>query len=138
MPAIFTSSDLTTTRHSGVAQTTLADAARLGTDALQVERLALDPGAHTLPRQASGAEHFLYVIRGTGQARVGSESFPLEPESVLWLEPGDTYIFEGGAETLEGLLCRAPASTPPPAPPPSPEPLAQERGEGWPSGRGGE
>ena len=111
MPRIFGSDDLTTTRQAGVARTTLADRALLGSDALHVEQITLDPGARTQPAQASDAEHFIYVVRGAGQAHVGTESLPLEPESILWLEPGDTVTFEAGANALAILLCRAPAHT---------------------------
>jgi mannose-6-phosphate isomerase-like protein (cupin superfamily) len=60
-------------------------------------------------------------VRGAGLAYVGSKPFPLEPESMLWLEPGDTFSIEAGLDKLEVLVCQAPAS---PATP-------------WPSGRGG-
>ena len=111
MPMIFSTAELTTTRQAGVAQTTLASRALLGSDALHVEQITLDPGARTQPAQASDAEHFVYVVRGAGHAHVGTESLPLEPESILWLEPGDTYTFEAGAHALAVLLCRAPAQT---------------------------
>ena len=111
MPTIFSSAALTTTRQAGVAQTTHANRALLGSDALHVEQITLDPGVRTQPAQASDGEHFVYVMRGAGQAHVGTESFPLEPESILWLEPGDTYTFEAGANALTVLLCRAPAHT---------------------------
>lgn len=115
MPTIFNPSHLAVTRQSGATHTTLTDRAMLGADALHIERIALDPGAHTPPAQAPDAEHFLYVIRGAGSAHVGSKSFPLEPESILWLEAGDTCSLEAGADGLEVLSCRAPVapSTPP-------------------------
>ncbi len=109
MPTIFSPADLKTTRASGTARATLADRAMLGSDALQVERLTLDASAKTPSTAAPDGEHFLYVIRGGGTARVGSQSFTLEPESMLWLEAGDEYSIESGAEGLEVLLCRAPA-----------------------------
>ena len=107
MPTIFSPAQLKTTRAGGAAHTTLADAAMLGSDALQVERLTLDASAKTPSTAAPDGEHFLYVIRGTGTARVGSESFTLEPESMLWLEAGDEYSIEAGAEGLEVLRCTA-------------------------------
>ena len=109
MPTIFSPADLKTTRASGTARATLADPAMLGSDALQVERLTLDASAKTPSSAAPDGEHFLYVIRGAGTARVGPQSFALEPESMLWLEAGDEYSIEAGAGTLEVLLCHAPA-----------------------------
>lgn len=111
MATIHDPSQLTITHLSGVTRVTLANRALLGAGALRIERVSLDAGAYTLPAQTSRqrAEHFLYVIRGTGLARVGAESFPLETESILWLEPGDVYSLEAGADALEVLLCRAPA-----------------------------
>jgi quercetin dioxygenase-like cupin family protein len=111
MPTIFAPSDLARNHRQGISHTTLADRALLGTDALQVEHLRVDPGARSQTARASGGERFLYVIRGAGRAQVGAESFPLEPESILWLEPGDTVTLEAGAEALEVLQCRAPAET---------------------------
>ncbi len=54
------------------------------------------------------AEQLLYVIRGSGVALVNSEQLPLEPESVLWLEPGDRYRIEAGEHGLEILQSYAP------------------------------
>ncbi len=97
----------------GVAAVSADDPAAFKVETAQVVgtdvRITLDPGARTQPAHASNAEHFVYIIRGAGQARVGSQLYPLEPESILWLEPGDTYAFEAGAGALEMLLCRAPA-----------------------------
>ena len=109
MPNIFSSSDLKTTRAGAVNLTTLANRDTLGVDALQVERVQIAPGARTEPASVSAAEYFLYVIRGAGRAQVGDQTFPLEAESVLWLESGDTFWLEAGHESLEVLLCRAPA-----------------------------
>jgi quercetin dioxygenase-like cupin family protein len=92
-----------------VDQTTLADRDMLGVEALHVERIKLDPGVHTPAASVLAGEHFLYVIDGSGQARVGPHAFRLEPESILWLEPGDSYSLEAGADTLEVLLCHSPA-----------------------------
>ncbi len=107
MPTIFSPADLKTTRVGGAAHTTLADPAMLGSDALQVEHVTLDASAKTPAIAAPDGEHFLYVIRGTGTARVGAGMFPLEAESMLWLEAGDEYSIEAGAEGLEVLRCTA-------------------------------
>jgi quercetin dioxygenase-like cupin family protein len=112
MPTIYDASNLETNRRGGVARTALANLALLGSDALVVERLTCEPGAQTPAASAPGQEKFIYVIRGAGVARVGSESFSLETESMLWLDLGDIYTLEAGADGLEILVCRAPGSLP--------------------------
>ena len=109
MPTIFEPNDLPIRNQDGVTYTTLANAAMLGADALQVEHVALEAGKKSEPADAVDAERFLYVIQGTGQAHVGSDAFPLAPESMLWIESGETFTLEAGAEQLEVLICRAPA-----------------------------
>ena len=109
MPTIFEPNDLPIRNQDGVTYTALANAAMLGADALQVERVALEAGKKSEPAGAVDAERFLYVIHGIGQAHVGDETFPLVPESMLWIEAGDTYSLEAGAEQFEVLICRAPA-----------------------------
>lgn len=110
MPSFFNSTELATSRTGGVDRTTLADRDMLGAEALHVERIKLDPGVRSPVISAEAGEHFLYVIRGAGQARVGAHAFPLEPESILWLEAGDTFSLEAGPGALEVLFCSAPAS----------------------------
>jgi hypothetical protein len=65
---------------------------------------------HKSDRLASDAERFVYVISGRGQAYVSEQAFPLDAESMLWLEKDDTFYLEAGMDGLEVLLCRAPAS----------------------------
>jgi mannose-6-phosphate isomerase-like protein (cupin superfamily) len=108
MPTIFESDKLPVRQVNGTTYTILANAAILGVDALQVERVRLESGQRTEPASAVDAERFLYVIRGTGQAHIGGETFPLAPESILWIEPGETFTLEAGKEQLEVLACRAP------------------------------
>ena len=109
MPTIFEPNDLPIRNQDGVTYTTLANAAMLGADALQVERVILESGKKTEFAKAVEAEQFLYVILGTGQANVGDEMFPLVPESMLWIESGEKYTLQAGTEQLEILVCRAPA-----------------------------
>jgi len=109
MPTIFGPSDLPVRNEDGATYTTLANAAMLGANALDVERIILESGKKSEPASAVDAERFLYVIQGSGQALVGNETFPLAPESMLWIESGDAFSLEAGAEGLEVLLCRAPA-----------------------------
>ncbi len=109
MPIIFEPKDLPVTRKNGAHSAILANNAMLGTNALQVERIILLAAAKTLLFEAVDAERFVYVIRGKGQAYVGEQRFPLEAESVLWLEKDDTFYLEARADGLEILLCHAPA-----------------------------
>ena len=110
MPTIFEPKDLPVTEKNGANIATLANRAMLGADALQVERVMLDAGAKSSTFESIDPERFIYVIRGNGQAYVGEQSFPLDVESMLWLEQNDTFYLEAGADGLEVLLCRAPAS----------------------------
>ncbi len=111
MPKIFEPQDLPLLRQTGASLTTLGTSAMLGTAALQVERIRLEANAAMLASGTANAERFLYVIRGGGQARVGTEEFPLAAESVLWIEAEDSYIVQSGPEGLEVLVCRAPAAS---------------------------
>lgn len=110
MPTIFDPKDLPVTEKNGAKIATLANQAMLGTNALQVEKVLLQPGAESASYPASDGERFVYVIRGKGQAYVGQQAFPLSTESVLWLEKEDTFYMEAGFEGLEVLLCQAPAN----------------------------
>jgi quercetin dioxygenase-like cupin family protein len=110
MPTIFETKELPVTEKNGVKIATLANQTMLGTNALQVERIVLRPGGKSDPYPPSEAERFLYVIRGKGQVQVGQQLFPLEAESVLWLEKGDTFTLAADPEGLDVLLCHAPAS----------------------------
>jgi len=108
MPTIFNPKDLPLDEKTGVKIATLANQAMLGTDALQVRHIRLEMNSKSDPYGAENAERFVYVIRGKGLARVAGESFPLEAESVLWLEKSDSFQFETEAGELELLLCYAP------------------------------
>lgn len=109
MPTIFEPKDLPIDEKTGTRIATLADQAMLGTRALQVKRITLDADSISESFGAENAERFVYVVCGRGQAGVGNESFPLDVESVLWLEKDDTFRFEASVDGLEVLLCRAPA-----------------------------
>lgn len=109
MPTIFEPNDLPVRNEDGAKYITLANPAMLGADALQVERVSVKVGKKSKPGNAEDAERFLYVIQGSGRAQVGSKNFPLAPESMLWIESGDTFTLEAGADGLEVLVCKAPA-----------------------------
>jgi len=108
MPTIFESKDLPLDEKTGMKIATLANQAMLGTDVLQVKRITLNAKSKSDSYGAENAERFVYVISGKGHAHVGNESFPLEAESVLWLEKSDSFHFETNTDELELLLCYAP------------------------------
>jgi len=110
MPTIFEAKDLPVTEKNGVNIATLANRAMLGTNALQVERVMLETGAKSSMFKATDAERFVYVIHGKGQAYVGEQAFPLDAESMLWLEKDDIFYLEAGTDGLEVLLCHAPGN----------------------------
>ena len=110
MPTIFEPKDLPVTERNGVDVATLANQAMLGTNALQVQRILLEPGAESASYRPSDIERFVYVIRGKGQAYVGERAFSLNAESVLWIENEDTFYLEASSDELEVLLCHAPAN----------------------------
>jgi len=110
MPTIFEAKDLPVTERNGVNIATLANRAMLGTNALQVERVMLETGAKSSMFKAAGAERFVYVIHGKGRAYVSEQAFPLDAESMLWLEKDDIFYLEAGADGLEVLLCHAPGN----------------------------
>jgi redox-sensitive bicupin YhaK (pirin superfamily) len=70
----------------------------------------MEANAKSFTYAAADAERFVYVVRGNGQAHVSEQAFPLEVESVLWLEKADTFDLEAGPNGLKVLLCHAPAS----------------------------
>ena len=108
MPTIFEPKDLPWDEKTGVKIATLANQAMLGTDALQVKRITLNANSKSETFDAENMERFVYVISGKGQAQVGNETFPLEAESVLWLEKSEAFHFETEENELELLLCYAP------------------------------
>ena len=109
MPIILEPKDLTVIQKDGVNVAVLAEYSKIGTNALQVERIELKTGAKTPLYDVADAERFIYVIRGNGAAYGGDQKYPLEAESVLWLAREEQFYLEAGAGGLEVLLCRAPA-----------------------------
>jgi quercetin dioxygenase-like cupin family protein len=95
-------------RGEGWSVMTLADGKTIGAPAMVARRWSLEPQARSPEIRHGENEEFLYVIAGSGWAQVGSARFDLEPESMLWLEPGDRYLLEAGAEGLEVLQSYAP------------------------------
>ena len=109
MPMILEPKDLTVIQKDGANVTMLAEYSKIGTNALQVERIELKAGAKTPFYEAADAERFIYVIRGNGGGYIRDQKYPLEAESVLWLAREEKFYLEAGAGGLEVLFCRAPA-----------------------------
>lgn len=83
--------------------TTLADGDSIGAEAIISRRWSLAPESRGPNTTHGNIEQLMYVISGSGVAVVGDDRLPLEPESMLWLEPGDEYYFEAGPLGLEIL-----------------------------------
>jgi len=83
--------------------TTLADGEAIGAETIVARRWSLAARSRGPKTTHGDTEQLLYVISGSGVAIVGKERLPLEPETMLWLEPGDAYYFEAGPLGLEIL-----------------------------------
>lgn len=77
--------------------------AETGVDAMTLDRITLAPDAEGPELQHRGAERFLYVIRGSGTAG----ELRLEPEMMIWLEPGDRLRLVAAADGLQVLVAEA-------------------------------
>ncbi|MCI0713002.1 MAG: AraC family ligand binding domain-containing protein [Chloroflexi bacterium] len=109
MPVIINPDDMNVTRRGdGWVELTIADADKIGSPAMVARRWTLEPNAHGPLLTQGDAEQLLYVIRGSGTAVVDGEALELERESVLWVEPGETYQFVAGPHGLEILQGYAP------------------------------
>jgi uncharacterized RmlC-like cupin family protein len=81
----------------------IQDVAREGVavPGLSLRLVELEPGAQT---ELSGdGETMAYVVEGRGETALG----PLEPESVVWLDPGDALAVEAGIGGLRLLVGHA-------------------------------
>ena len=75
---------------------------------MEVKRLILDPNIISPEFTHNDIDQLLYVIKGDGIAKVNSTEFPLDKESILWLESGEKYHFISGSLGLEILQTTAP------------------------------
>ena len=74
---------------------------------MEVKRLILDPNIISPEFTHNDIDQLLYVIKGDGIAKVNSKEFPLDKESILWLESGEKYLFISGGLGLEILQANA-------------------------------
>ena len=77
---------------------------------MEVKRLILDPNIISPEFTHNDIDQLLYVIKGDGIAKVNSKEFPLDKESILWLESGEKYLFISGGLGLEILQANAQCS----------------------------
>jgi quercetin dioxygenase-like cupin family protein len=109
MPTIVRKEDVSVSGQGpGWKVITLADSTAIGEPAMVARRWNFDPGAEGPETLHGDQDQLLYVIRGSGRAIVDGQTFELDHESVLWLEPGETYHFLAGDDGLEILQGYAP------------------------------
>jgi len=108
VPKVFEPHEVPTDKGQGWEVTTLADAASIGAPVMVARRWIFQPGARGPEATHGQVDQLLYVIRGSGTAVVDGKRMSLDEESVLWLEPGETYHFEAGEAGLEVLQGYAP------------------------------
>ena len=106
MPIIVNRDDMKETQKGdGWVELTLADASNFGAPAMVARRWTLQPGATGPMLTQDAKEQMLYVIEGSGKAIVNGQDFPLDKESVLWVEQGEQYQFvadDAGLDILQG------------------------------------
>jgi quercetin dioxygenase-like cupin family protein len=95
-------------RGEGWIKYNVANAEVIGAPVISAKLWKLDPDVNIPERTQEGIERIFIVIAGSGKAFVGADTFELAPEGMLWLEEGDTYWFEAGAEGLELMENYAP------------------------------
>ena len=109
MPIIVNADETKVTRTGpGWTEVTLADAQNIGAPAMIACRWVIEPGAQGPELVQGEVDQLLYVIQGNGLAIVDGQEFPLDDESVLWVEPGERYHFVAGENGLEILQGYAP------------------------------
>jgi len=101
-------------RHAGAGwqEIVLADPERVGIPGLRFVCWRLEPGATGPEGYHGNAEGFLYVSRGDGTIWVNGSPWPLAPETVVWLEPGDGYRIRAGDAGVELLYVAVPRGAP--------------------------
>jgi quercetin dioxygenase-like cupin family protein len=108
MPTVINADEIASHSGDGWRVLELADAASIGAPAMIARCWIFEPGAPGPEATLGQADQLLYVIRGSGQAIVDGQTFDLDRESVLWLEPGEHYHFVAGDDGLEILQGYAP------------------------------
>ena len=103
MPKVFGADEMKVEKGEGWTRILLANPEIMGEDVMVAEQWEFSPFA-TGPEQVQGeVNQLLYVIGGRGVAMVNGEQLELEPESILWLEPGERYHFRAGDQGMQIL-----------------------------------
>ncbi|GBD08918.1 hypothetical protein HRbin22_01164 [Candidatus Thermoflexus japonica] len=88
---------------AGWQEIVLANLDGLNIPGVRLSQWKLDPEKMGPEQYHGNAEGFLYVSRGSGTIWVNECPWPLAPETVVWLEPGDRYRIQAGSEGIEIL-----------------------------------
>ena len=111
MPRIITEKNIQSQSHfPGFQINSVTEALNQDSQVMEVKRLILDPNIISPEFTHNDIDQLLYVIKGNGIAKVNSKEFPLDKESILWLESGEKYHFISGGLGLEILQATAPCS----------------------------
>ncbi|MEJ2600724.1 MAG: cupin domain-containing protein [Anaerolineales bacterium] len=94
----------------GWTETTIGDSQLIKGLGMVARHWSFKPGTLTQEIRHGDHDEMLYVIAGSGIAHVSGKELNLEPETLVWLEPGDRYFIQAGAEGLEILQGYAPGS----------------------------
>lgn len=77
----------------------LASAGLWGTEAVKGEMILYPPGASGAPHHHEGAEHFQYIISGSGTAYLGDETVTLQPGDFLYNYENELHSFANHTDT---------------------------------------
>lgn len=94
----------------GLQIKSITDALKPESQVMEVKRLIFDPNISGPEFTHTDIDKLLYVIKGDGIAKVDNQEFPLDKESILWLESGEKCQFIAGGMGLEILQGSAPDS----------------------------
>ncbi len=79
-------------------------------DGVKVVLTRVAPGGKFLPHRDDYG-HLFYVLAGEGRVRIGADSFPLRPGSVVRIAAGETHAYENnGSDDLVPFTLNLPVS----------------------------
>lgn len=91
------------------AETRVAIDASCGCERLEQRVIRFGPG-RSAERRLAGQQEVLYIAAGTGTVEVNGEQHPVEPDTGVYLAPGDRYAVENpGPAELQVISVTAPA-----------------------------
>jgi len=90
---------------------TLLDPGATGTRGLTLGVIIYEPGCIVEPHTHSDQEA-LYVLKGRGEARIGSETVELRPGTAVYMREGVVHsVVNPSTDPIEAVLIHAPTST---------------------------